>query len=72
MASGVRAVKGAVQAIGAVHAVDAAKDSDASAAPTSAKEVDFGIWDVDEIQLCKMGSYGPQGEYVSCGGFLIR
>lgn len=29
--------------------------------------VDLGIWDVNEIQICKMGSFGPQGEYVSCG-----
>jgi len=30
--------------------------------------VDLGIWDVNEIQICEMGSYGPQGEYVTCGG----
>ncbi|KAG1883931.1 kinase A anchor protein [Suillus subluteus] len=30
-------------------------------------KVDFGTWNVDEIQICKMGSYGPEGEYVSCG-----
>ncbi|KAG2123083.1 kinase A anchor protein [Suillus clintonianus] len=30
-------------------------------------KVDFGTWSVDEIQICKMGSYGPEGEYVSCG-----
>ncbi|KAI6144636.1 kinase A anchor protein [Pisolithus tinctorius] len=34
-------------------------------------EVDFGTWDVEEIQLCKMGSYGRDGEYVSCGGFSL-
>ncbi|KAG8214936.1 P-loop containing nucleoside triphosphate hydrolase protein [Butyriboletus roseoflavus] len=26
-------------------------------------KVDFGTWHVDEIQICKMGSYGPDGEY---------
>jgi len=30
--------------------------------------VDFGVWDVDEIQICEMGSCGPDGEYISCGG----
>jgi activating signal cointegrator complex subunit 1 len=30
--------------------------------------VDFGVWDVDEIQICEMGSIGPEGEYISCGG----
>lgn len=34
-------------------------------------EVDFGTWDVEEIQLCRMGSYGCDGEYVSCGGFSL-
>ncbi|KAI9566274.1 kinase A anchor protein [Boletus coccyginus] len=33
--------------------------------------VDFGTWHVDEIQICKMGSYGPEGEYESCGGILL-
>jgi activating signal cointegrator complex subunit 1 len=26
---------------------------------------DFGTWAVSEIQLCKMGSHGPQNEYIS-------
>ncbi|KAJ8594549.1 hypothetical protein M405DRAFT_850117 [Rhizopogon salebrosus TDB-379] len=30
-------------------------------------KVEFGTWSVDEIQICKMGSYGQEGEYVSCG-----
>ncbi|KIJ59283.1 hypothetical protein HYDPIDRAFT_100984, partial [Hydnomerulius pinastri MD-312] len=34
-------------------------------------KVDFGTWNVDEIQICKMGSYGPEGEYVSCGGLSL-
>jgi len=33
--------------------------------------VDFGVWEVDEIQICQMGSHGPEGEYVSCGGMII-
>jgi len=33
--------------------------------------VDFGTWHVDEIQICKMGSYGPEGEYETCGGLLV-
>jgi len=33
--------------------------------------VDFGVWEVDEIQICQMGSHGPDGEYVSCGGVMI-
>lgn len=34
-------------------------------------KVEFGTWSVDEIQICKMGSYGPEGEYVSCGCCLL-
>ncbi|KIJ13191.1 hypothetical protein PAXINDRAFT_81607, partial [Paxillus involutus ATCC 200175] len=34
-------------------------------------KVDFGSWSVNEIQICKMGSYGPEGEYVSCGGLSL-
>lgn len=34
-------------------------------------KVDFGTWQVDEIQICKMGSYGPEGEYESCGGLVL-
>ncbi|KDQ49525.1 hypothetical protein JAAARDRAFT_42860 [Jaapia argillacea MUCL 33604] len=34
-------------------------------------DVDFGSWDVDEIQVCKMGSWGPEGEYVSVGGISL-
>ncbi|KZT12310.1 uncharacterized protein LAESUDRAFT_691583 [Laetiporus sulphureus 93-53] len=29
--------------------------------------VDFGAWEVDEIQICEMGSWGPEGEYVCVG-----
>jgi len=34
-------------------------------------KVDFGTWHVNEIQICKMGSYGPEGEYESCGGLVL-
>lgn len=30
-------------------------------------KVEFGVWSVDEIQICKMGSYDQEGGYVSCG-----
>jgi activating signal cointegrator complex subunit 1 len=26
--------------------------------------VDFGTWDVDELQICKVLDDGPRGEYV--------
>ena len=29
--------------------------------------VDFGTWDIDEVQICEMGSEGPEGEYVCVG-----
>ncbi|OBZ71711.1 GTP-binding protein rhoA [Grifola frondosa] len=28
--------------------------------------VDFGEWNIDEIQICEMGSWGPEGEYEAC------
>ena len=34
-------------------------------------QVDFGTYDVDEIQICEMGSHGPDNEYVSCGGIVL-
>ena len=34
-------------------------------------QVDFGTYDVDEVQICEMGSHGPENEYVSCGGIVI-
>ncbi|KAH9913462.1 kinase A anchor protein, partial [Epithele typhae] len=27
--------------------------------------VDFGTWEVNELQICEMGSWGPEGEYVA-------
>lgn len=28
----------------------------------------FGLYEVQRIELWKMGSWGPNNEYVSCGG----
>jgi activating signal cointegrator complex subunit 1 len=33
--------------------------------------IDLGEWEVDEIQICEMGSHGAEGEYVSCGGIRV-
>ncbi|KAF9261703.1 hypothetical protein L218DRAFT_961190 [Marasmius fiardii PR-910] len=33
--------------------------------------VDMGTYSVSEIQLCIMGSHGPEGEYVSVGGISL-
>jgi len=35
--------------------------------PRSPVSVDFGTWDIDEVQICEMGSFGPEGEYVCVG-----
>lgn len=28
-------------------------------------QVDFGEWAVEAIEVCEMGSWGPEGEYVA-------
>ena len=33
--------------------------------------VDLGEWGVNEIQICKMGSWGPEGEYVCVGNISL-
>ncbi|KZT69482.1 hypothetical protein DAEQUDRAFT_726430 [Daedalea quercina L-15889] len=33
--------------------------------------VDLGAWDVDEVQICEMGSHGPEGEYVCVGKIAL-
>jgi activating signal cointegrator complex subunit 1 len=38
---------------------------------STAVPVDLGTWDVDEVQICAMGSHGPEGEYVSCGAITL-
>ncbi|KAG9308852.1 kinase A anchor protein [Chiua virens] len=35
-------------------------------------KIDFGTWHVNDIQICKMGSHGPEGEYESCGGIALN
>ncbi|KAI0049388.1 hypothetical protein FA95DRAFT_1677515 [Auriscalpium vulgare] len=30
--------------------------------------VELGVWDIDELQICEMGSWGPEGEYVRVAG----
>jgi len=34
-------------------------------------EVSLGTYTVREIQLCIMGSHGPEGEYISVGGVSL-
>jgi activating signal cointegrator complex subunit 1 len=34
-------------------------------------KVDFGAWAVSEIQLCEMGSHGPENEYISCASIPV-
>ena len=38
---------------------------------TGLRAVDFGVWDVDEIQICKLAKEGPEGENVACGGIKV-
>ncbi|KAA1472261.1 hypothetical protein DENSPDRAFT_170707 [Dentipellis sp. KUC8613] len=33
--------------------------------------VNLGSWPVDEIQICEMGSWGPEGEYVRVDGVRV-
>lgn len=34
--------------------------------------VDLGNWVVDEVQICQMGSWGPEGEYVCVGRISLN
>jgi len=34
--------------------------------------VDFGKWNVSEIQLCELGSRAPGGEYLSVGRVELK
>ena len=37
-----------------------------------AVDVRLGTWDVEEMPICEMGSWGPEGEYVrACGISLV-
>ncbi|GJE84181.1 hypothetical protein PsYK624_002570 [Phanerochaete sordida] len=38
---------------------------------TTPVEVNLGEYTVDEIQICEMGSWGPEGEYVSVGSIAL-
>ncbi|KAJ7613039.1 AKAP7 2'5' RNA ligase-like domain-containing protein [Roridomyces roridus] len=49
----------------------ASETSYSAAAGERTSLVDFGAWAVSEIQLCKMGSHGPDNEYVSCASVAL-
>lgn len=34
--------------------------------------IDLGVYNVDEVQICLMGSSGSEGEYVSVGGIRLN
>lgn len=34
--------------------------------------VNLGVFIVEEIQLWVMGSHGPDNEYISCGGIVLK
>lgn len=34
-------------------------------------EVELGDWEVNEMQICEMGSWGPEGEYVCARGIRL-
>jgi hypothetical protein len=44
---------------------------EAMGAQESPPSSDFGQWEVDEIQLCSMGSWDNEGAYRSVGGIHI-
>ncbi|KAI1783327.1 AKAP7 2'5' RNA ligase-like domain-containing protein [Ganoderma leucocontextum] len=41
------------------------ESSEADIGKKGSIHVNFGEWAVDEIQICEMGSWGPEGEYVA-------
>lgn len=41
-------------------------------AKDKALRVDLGTWEVDEVQLCEMGSHDEEGAYVRIGGVSLR
>ncbi|KAJ7070127.1 kinase A anchor protein [Mycena amicta] len=43
----------------------------ANAKATQHVDVSFGSWPASEIQLCAMGSHGPENEYVSCASIPL-
>ena len=55
----------------AISADQLPPSSETSTITLSPRSVDFGVWDVDEIQICKIGTKGPEGENIVCGGIKI-
>ncbi|KAJ7828019.1 kinase A anchor protein [Mycena olivaceomarginata] len=54
--------------------VDASSPTTSEPPPASGDrsiKVDFGSWAVSEIQLCRMGSHGPENEYISVGSLPV-
>lgn len=56
----------------AFRAIEVAPQPGASVPPAETRgrkpiPVDLGSWTVDEVQICEMGSWGPEGEYVCVG-----
>ncbi|KAI0738791.1 kinase A anchor protein [Daedaleopsis nitida] len=35
-------------------------------------KINFGTWQVDELQICEMGSWGPEGEYVAAARCSLK
>ncbi|KAJ7212451.1 AKAP7 2'5' RNA ligase-like domain-containing protein [Mycena rebaudengoi] len=54
-----------------ILSIEADAPGDAEHANNKTLRIDFGAWAVPEIQLCKMGSYGPDNEYISCASVSI-
>ncbi|TFL01190.1 hypothetical protein BDV98DRAFT_478149, partial [Pterulicium gracile] len=42
------------------------KISDVASVP-----MDLGMWRAEEVQICRLGSWGPENEYVSVGGVKL-
>lgn len=60
----------AVLASPAFAAIEAAAPIPGGAAIARGKQpiaVDLGQWVIDEVQICEMGSWGREGEYVCVG-----
>ncbi|KAJ7159062.1 kinase A anchor protein [Mycena crocata] len=49
-----------------ILAQSSASDTASGASQDRTIKVDFGTWALSEIQLCRMGSHGPENEYISC------
>ena len=51
----------AVQAVGSGEL----EESDEGKQRRRLVRVELGEWTIDEVQICEMGSWGPEGEYVA-------